>query len=89
MGLSWTLVRNTHIDFSDALHIPYGGITLISPLSNKRVLDMWVFVGVFGLVQWLLFASLLGITFLVLLTIGQNEEIDNTGWSIRLYTTFC
>ena len=43
--------RNAHIDYSDALHIPYGGTTLISPQFSKRALDMWVYVGVFGLAQ--------------------------------------
>ena len=45
------MARNAHIDYSDALHIPYGGTTLISPQFSKRALDMWVYVGVFGLAQ--------------------------------------
>ena len=61
----------------DALHIPYGGITLISPQFNIRVLDMWVYVGVFELAQWLLFLGLLAATFLALMIIGKTEKMEN------------
>ena len=80
--------RNTDIDFTDALHIPYGGFTLISTQFSKRVLDMWVYVGVFGLVQWLLFAGLLGAAFLAILTIGQNDQAFLNNMALGVETVF-
>ena len=40
------------------LRFPSGGQTLIGSRAQRRVLDMWAYLGVFGLVQW---ATLVGL----------------------------
>ena len=49
---------------------------------------MWVYVGVFGLVQWLLFAGLLGATFLAILTIGQSDQAFLNNIALGVETVF-
>ena len=51
MGLSWSIARSEAIDYSAHLRFPTGGHTLIGSRSQKRVLDMWAYLGVFGLIQ--------------------------------------
>ena len=41
------------------LRFPSGGQTLIGSRAQKRVLDMWAYLGVFGIIQWTTFVCLL------------------------------
>ena len=70
-GLAWTAIRNTAIDFLDAFTIPNGRYTLIGQTSRERVLDMWVYVGVFGLMQWGVFVGFLITVLLAFLMISS------------------
>ena len=94
-GLAWTAIRNTAIDFSDGMTIPNGRYTLIGQVSRERVLDMWVYIGVFGLAQWgvfigFLFTALLGFllaSFLTDHTESSFMERVASGMSmVMLYT---
>ena len=58
-GLAWTISRNTAIDFSDALTVPNDRYTLMGPITREKVLDMWVYIGVFGFAQWGVFIGCL------------------------------
>lgn len=91
-GLAFNLGRDTVIDFVDDL-VPLGGYTLIGKKSRLKTLDMWVYVGVFGLQQWaIIVASLLSILLTILLTfsLGHNgtevslSEKDMSGCSMVL-----
>ena len=50
------------------LRFPSGGQTLIGSRAQRRVLDMWAYLGVFGLVQW---ATLVGL--LLAAALGCNS----------------
>ena len=51
--------RDAAIDYSQDLMLPAGAVTLIASKSKTRFLDMWVYLGVFGVVQWAFFILLL------------------------------
>ena len=58
-GLSWSIIRSTAIDYIDSFTIPRGCYTLIGQSTRKMNLDMWVYVGVFGLRQLMVFVGVL------------------------------
>ena len=64
--LAWTLQRDMFIDYVDALKVPLGGYTLIGKKTRLKALDMWVYVGVFGFLQWGLIVTSLLLVFLTL-----------------------
>ena len=70
--------------------LPAGAVTLIASKSKTRVLDMWVYVGVFGVLQWVIFLSLL----IVIIAIfgasffTRNRNLEGT-FSDRFISGFC
>ena len=56
---------------------PAGGLTLIGSSSGGKVLDMWVYLGVFGLDQWFILAAILAIIVLIFMLmphIGKPKQ---------------
>ena len=58
VGLAWSKIRGTAIDFVETPG-PRGSYTLIGKGSKGNILDMWVYVSVFGIHQLGVFAALL------------------------------
>ena len=89
VGLAWNLARDTVIDYVDDLKMPLGGYTLIGQKSRQKALDMWVYVGVFGLRQWaMIVAGLMTILLITLLTSSLINHETKVNLSERAITDF-
>ena len=87
-GLAWTLSRDTAIDYADLLQVPNGGYTLIGRRARAKVLDMWVYVGVFGLAQWLIFTGfLLSFVLFFFVVSSTSVEAEDTSVTTKAITS--
>ena len=88
-GLAWTLSRDAAIDYVDLLKVPNGGYTLIGRRARAKVLDMWVYVGVFGLVQWLIFTGFL-LSFILFFFVfsSTSAEAEDSSMTTKAITSF-
>ena len=77
-GLAWTFIRNTAIDYTDSLKVPLAGYTLIGQSRRERILDMWAYLGVFGLAEWLILAGLLLIISLILFMTYSSIHVEES-----------
>ena len=86
VGLAWTLQRYTAIEYVDDLYVPRGGYTLIGQKSRIKALDMWVYVGVFGLQQWTIIVttilSIMLTMFLITILMNQGKDARHSKISI-------
>ena len=70
------------------LRFPSGGQTLIGSRAPKRVLDMWAYLGVFGLVQWatligLLLAAALGCYSIdIILSLNLSQDLSQVMFEV-------
>ena len=93
-GLAWTIIRSTAIDYTDAFNIPRGSYTLIGQSSRKTILDMWVYVGVFGLRPLGIFVGVLLSILLGFLSASyfingkENDLIESTSSGVGMLFLF-
>ena len=93
-GLAWTIIRSTAIEYTDAFNIPRGSYTLIGQSSQKTILDLWVYVGVFGLKPLGIFVGVLFSILLCLLLASyfidgrENNIIERTSSGVGMLFLF-
>ena len=86
VALAWTLQRDTAIEYVDVLYVPRGGYTLIGQKSRIKALDMWVYIGVFGLQQWTIIVttilSIMLTMFLITILVYRGKDARHSEMSI-------